>query len=231
MSHTTDEDAELVRAALTRSPEACRKLVVRLTPVVRQRVAKVLLLHGRRLGRAPSSEDVDDLQHDVFVLLFDRGGRVLQAWDPARGLSLQNFVGLVAQREAAAMLRSGRRSAWAESPCADDVPLAVDGHTPERHAAAREELGLMLEELRDRLSPRGLSLFEALFAEHQSVDDVCARFGMTPNALYAFRSRLQTMIGQIQAELACNPGPASVAPVALRVAADGGVSRSKRVTS
>jgi RNA polymerase sigma factor (sigma-70 family) len=199
--YTHAQDLALINAALSRDPKACRTLITQLAPVVRQRVAKMLLQSAARSGRAPTPADIDDLAHDVFVVLFDREGRVLKAWDPQRGMSLRNFVGLVAQREAAAILRSGRRSAWAEDPTQDDVQLGVEVHTPERQAAAREELGLVLERLRDRLSPRGLLLFEALFSDQQSVEQVCQHFEMTPNAVYSFRNRLQSLVAEIQVEL------------------------------
>ena len=199
--NTHAKDLELVNAALARDPEACRHLIALLAPVVRQRVARLLLANAGRSGRKPSPADVDDLAHDVFLVLFDADGRVLHAWDPQRGLSLRNFVGLIAQREASAILRSGRRSAWAEDPTPDDLQLAVERHTPEREVAAREELTLLLELLHERLSPRGLLLFEALFSDHQAVEQVCERFSMTPNAVYSFRNRLQTLVCQIQSEL------------------------------
>jgi RNA polymerase sigma factor (sigma-70 family) len=199
--YTHAKDLELVNAALARDPTACRALIAQLAPVVRQRVSKMLLQSAGRSGRTPSPADVDDLAHDVFVVLFDREGRVLKAWDPTRGLSLRNFVGLVAQREASAILRSGRRSAWAEDPTPEDVQLGVEVHTPERQAAAREELALLLSCLRERLSPRGLLLFEALFCDHQAVEQVCERFDMTPNAIYSYRNRLQSLVAEFQVEL------------------------------
>jgi DNA-directed RNA polymerase specialized sigma24 family protein len=202
---TQHRDLELVNGALAREPAACQALIALLAPVVRQRVAKLLLQHAARSGRKPTPADIDDLAHDIFLVLFDRGGRVLQAWDPQRGLSLRNFIGLVAQREAGAILRSGRRSAWAENPTLDDVQLGVEAHTPERQVAAREELGLLLQRLRERLSPRGLLLFEAMFSDHQPVEQVCQRFDMTPNAVYSFRNRLQSLVTEIQAELRGRP--------------------------
>lgn len=216
-------DLALVNAALARDPAACRMLIARLAPVVRQRVAKMLLHAARRGGRTPSPADVDDLANDVFVVLFDRDGRVLRAWDPQRGLSLRNFVGLVAQREAAAILRSGRRSAWAEDPTSEDVTLDGEVPTPEREAAAREELALVLVHLRERLSPRGQLLFEALFCDNQGAAQVCERFGMTPNALYSFRNRLQSLVVEIQTQLrvrigrgrVVNKPPSAVEPAEL----------------
>jgi RNA polymerase sigma-70 factor (ECF subfamily) len=198
-----DEDLELVRAVTARDAAAIRQLLQRLSPVVRHRVARVLLQHTARGGRAVRREDVDDLQHDVFLVLFDRDYRVLRAWDPTRGLSLENFCGLVAQREAGAILRSGRRSTWAENPSLfddNDDSAGTQSRTPEDHVAAREELSALLDALRDRLSPRALLIFEALFVDTESVEQVCARFDMTANALYIFRNRLQSMLAKIQLE-------------------------------
>ena len=206
---TTAHDRALVSAALEHDPAASRELVSSLSPVVRQRVTRVLLQRQRKLGRTPTPADIDDLHHDVFVLLFDRGARVLRAWDPARGLSLRNFVGLVAEREALAITRSGRRSAWAEHPTADELLVATDVQTPEREAAAREELSLLLEQLRERLSPRGQQMFEALYSDQQSVEHVCERFSVTANAVYTFRSRLQNMLEQIKLGLSVSESDAA----------------------
>jgi RNA polymerase sigma-70 factor (ECF subfamily) len=228
--YTHAKDLELVNAALARDPTACRALIAQLAPVVRQRVAKMLLCSAGRSGRTASPADVDDLAHDVFVVLFDRDGRVLKAWDPQRGLSLRNFVGLVAQREAAAILRSGRRSAWAEDPTQDDVQLGASEHTPEREAAAREELGIVLDRLRERLSPRGLLMFEALFSDHQAVEQVCEQFDMTANAVYSFRSRLQGLVAEIHAELRGRPSEVrpskSTKPLAAELSTESLPSRS-----
>ncbi len=203
-------DRDLVARALRRDPEGCRALIDCLTPVIRRRVARALARGARHSGRPPQRSDVLDLVQEVFVLLLDRDGRVLRQWDPERGLSLENFVGLVAEREAGAILRSGRRSAWAEEPAPDDK-LELRAHTapePERIAASRQQLGRTLASLRASLSPRNYGLFEALYIHQQPIEQVAESFGMTPNALYTFRSRLKAEIAKLRDELTPIPaGP------------------------
>jgi DNA-directed RNA polymerase specialized sigma24 family protein len=106
---TTEETADLIRRALTGDPTALTELVAVLTPVIQARVARTLLARRHRLacGRDVRQE-VEDLSQDVFLTLFSRDSRVLRDWQPERGLSLESFVGLVAERQVLSFLRSGR---------------------------------------------------------------------------------------------------------------------------
>jgi len=143
-----------------------------------------------------------DLTQQVLLLLFDNGGQVLAAWDPERGLSLDNFVGLVAEREAAAILRSGRRSAWAETPTPDDIlELGQVGPEAEQQLSSRDELICIWHRLEAQLSPRGLALTRALLIEEQPIEEVARAFNTSPNALYAFRSRLRRTLKEIRDSL------------------------------
>jgi len=116
-----DQTRALVQRALGGEPAAGRELVQQLTPVVQRRVAVAWASCGAPGGRPVTRSDVLDLTQQVLLLLFENGGRVLRSWDPLRGLSLRSFVGLVAEREAVTILRTGRRSAWAETPSSDDI--------------------------------------------------------------------------------------------------------------
>ncbi|MEY2934010.1 MAG: hypothetical protein RL033_4759 [Pseudomonadota bacterium] len=210
---TQDTDVELVRNAVDGQPAARHALVLRLSPVVQRRVCRPLL--SSRAGRSVQRSEVLDLTQQVLLLLFDRDSRVLRSWDPERGLSLASFVGLVAEREAKAILRSGRRSAWAERPTSDDAlsAFAVDSHALEDHVVSREELQKLWHCLEEQLSPRGLELFHALLIEQLSIEEIAERFNMSPNALYTFRSRLRQQVQTIRQQLSATPAPASVAPL------------------
>src|SRR5688572_12519098 len=111
---TQETDVELVRRAVEGQAAARHTLVLRLSPVVQRRVCRPLQSSRAARGRGVERSEVLDLTQQILLLLFDRDSRVLRSWAPERGLSLANFVGLVAEREAKAILRSGRRSAWAE---------------------------------------------------------------------------------------------------------------------
>lgn len=224
---TLEADVELVRRAVAGEAAARHALVLRLSPVVQRRVCRPLA--SSRAGRGVQRSEVLDLTQQILLLLFDRDSRVLRHWAPERGLSLANFVGLVAEREARAILRSGRRSAWAERPTSDDdvSALAVDEQELEDQVVSRQELQKLWHCLEEQLSPRGLALFQALAIEQLSIEELAERFQMSSNALYTFRSRLRQQLQEIRRRLSATPRPGSVASVHhLSQHRPGGVSRS-----
>src|SRR5262245_51304251 len=107
---------EQVNAALGGDKGAIRALVAALSPVIQARVARALLRRRAASKARDIRQEVEDLTQEVFVALFADGGRTLREWSPSRGLSLLNFAGLVAEREVASIMRSGRRSPWTEDP-------------------------------------------------------------------------------------------------------------------
>ena len=153
-----------------------------------------------RHGRA-NREDVFDLTQEVFRLLFDRDARVLRAWDPRKGASLRNYVGLVAQREAGHILRSGRRSGWAETPTAPDDFDVASMPTQEQKVGSRQTLELLFGRLEDRLSTKGMLIFRALFVEQRTVAEVGFDFDLSADAVYAWRSRLNKVVKSIASEI------------------------------
>jgi DNA-directed RNA polymerase specialized sigma24 family protein len=184
-------DQDLVRRALRGERPAIDALVNRLSPVVQARVARLLLWRGRAAGIDLRAQ-VEDLSQEVFLALFERDGRVLRSWDPGRGLSLENFVGLVARRQAVGLLRRGslfREDATEERHLVAVADEAVCASLEQR-LACREALVQVLERLELTLPPRSLELFERLFIRDESVEEVVARTGLSADAVYAWRSRL-----------------------------------------
>jgi RNA polymerase sigma-70 factor (ECF subfamily) len=202
MSGANPEDVRLVHGSLNGDPGACETLVRRITPIVQHRVSRVMAHFRSRPGRPLERGDMLDLTQQLLLLLFENAGAILSAWDPARGLSLDNFVGLVAEREARAILRSGRRSAWAETPTRDDLVDAY-GHDPgvEHLVSVRDQISQIWSRLEAELSPRGLELFRALLIDEMPVADVRAMFELSETAVYNFRSRIRRRVRQIREHL------------------------------
>jgi len=142
------------------------------------------------------------MTQDVFVALFDDSGKVLRSWEPGRGLSLANFIGLVAERQVTAILRSGRRSPWTEDPTLAEEMERPSDHAlgPEARVASQQLLAVLLDRVRAALSPKGLDLFERLLVREESVETVCAATGMSQDAVYAWRSRLGKLVRAFLAE-------------------------------
>ncbi len=85
-----------------------------------------------QLGRGRDArQEVKDLTQHVLMILFAEEGRALLRWDPDGGASFANFVGLIAEREIASILRSRRRSPGEEPTEAgdlDEITSADPGH-------------------------------------------------------------------------------------------------------
>ena len=196
-----EESVRLVAGALDGNGEwhAQVRLVARLTPVIQARVARTLI--SRRWARDIRSQ-VEDLSQEVFLSLFEGDGDVLRSWDADLGLSLENFVGMVAVCHTLSFLRSGRRNPWREEQASDaELDVRVHKPNPEELAAIREEVRLLHDALRHSLSPLGWRLFELLFIQELSVQEVMAATGLSADAVYQWRSRLHRLARELRREL------------------------------
>lgn len=192
----------LVTQALSGHEPAVGSLVDILTPVIQNRVAQVLLAFHPSGDEATVRQQAEDLTQDVFLTLFDEGARVLRSWQSEEGLSLENFVGLVARRRAISCLRSGRRNPWREDPTLneehEEEPAADPD--PEARAASRQELRFLLRRMQAELSPQGWNLFELLLVQELPVEEVEQRTRMSRDAIYAWRSRLRKLARRLLRE-------------------------------
>jgi RNA polymerase sigma-70 factor (ECF subfamily) len=170
-----------------------QEFAAQMLPIVQRRVKRALSAHERSVRSTARRHDPRDIVQDVFVTLLEREGHVLASWDPERGLSLPNFIGLVAERQVRSLLRSKQRSGWAEDPLGD----LADEHEAVLHSEgrvlARQELSALMSYLAERLSPRTVPLLHAVFVHDDSTEEVCETFALTANALYTFKSRLRTL--------------------------------------
>jgi DNA-directed RNA polymerase specialized sigma24 family protein len=200
-----DLDAEdrLLKRALARDADAIRALVDLLTPVIQTRVARELLGVGcMRAQKRCLRQEVADLTQEVFLSLFQRDARALRAWDPSRG-ALVGFVGLVAGHIVMSIVRSRRRSPWSEQAIAA-ADLERWGGKDDRlndRIYSRELLVKVLNRLRGELSERDQLLFELVVLDDASVAVVTAQTGMTPGAVYTWRSRFANRVRLLAAEL------------------------------
>jgi len=207
-----EESVALLRAALDgdgRNGRAVERLVALLTPVIQARVARTLLIRGWGGGGRDLRSEVEDLSQDIFLRLFANNGRVLRRWKRERGLSLENFVGLVSERYVKSFLRSVRRNRSKEVPTANEdfVDVRVAEPDAERRAAGRELWQLLLDRLRRRVSPKGWEIFDLLFLQERSVPEAMAATGLSRDAIDKWKSRLRELALELMSELSGNPPP------------------------
>jgi len=190
----------LIQEALAGDPASVRALVDRLSPVISKRVAATLWRLG---GRRNVPQDAADMVQDVFLSLFQADGKALRAWDPARGMSLDSFVGLLAQHQVVSILRSGRTTPWREElkDAEHFESLGAAAASPERVTSARADLRALLDRLRECLSPRGLELFQRIIIDEEPLESLTATTGLTRDAIYQWKSRLTRTIRTLAAEI------------------------------
>ncbi|HKU39869.1 MAG TPA: sigma-70 family RNA polymerase sigma factor [Polyangiales bacterium] len=212
-------DPTRIRDALAGVPDAVDDLMRAATPVIQARVARALLRRPESRGR-DLRQDVADLTQDVFVALFNADGKALRAWDPERGLSFQNFVGLLAQRRVSSLLRTRQGAPWSEELRADGVhEEPANDIAPDADAGSRELLRRVLEELEASLSARGMELFHRLYVAQEPVEDVCEQTGLSANAVHQWRRRLGIAAREVLERLQREQRDSRPEPVpALRVA-------------
>jgi RNA polymerase sigma factor (sigma-70 family) len=206
-----------IDSALAGNKSILRRIVDILTPVIQVRVARTLLRRSAQRSPNQARQAVADMVQDVFVALFDNDGRVLRSWDPTRGSSLCNFIGLAAERHVLSRLRSAKRNPWTEElldPTDDE--LSDDAAVPEVAVASRELLTHLAQRLKEELTPLGLHVFRSLFIENLTVEDLCLLTHMTPAAVYAWRSRINRRLRLLAREFS------SEEPLSQRIPYRGG---------
>ncbi len=197
-----DELTEVVHRALAGDGEALRALVRAVHPVIQARVARGLLrFRGAAAGRNVRQE-LDDMCQEIYVSLFENDCRLLRAWRPDGGLSLKGFVGLAADREVISIMRNGKRNPWKLDPTEPEALAETRSEANlETRLASRESMTVILDRLRETLSPQGLELFRLTILEEASVESVCTQTGLSADAVYAWRSRLVKRVKEIAASL------------------------------
>lgn len=191
-----DPTEDLVARAIARDPDAVRALVRAVGPVVQGRVAKALARRrSTQKQRRDVAQEIEDLAQEVFLALFDDDAKALRAWDPARA-PLGAFVALVADHQVFSIFRSGKRRPWSDDVdvLPDPEPSEADARSPEVRVASKQALETLLDFLRGELTPKGFDLFVRLYVHDQPVDAVCRELAMSPEAVYAWRSRLAKLV-------------------------------------
>lgn len=194
---------ELVERALAKDQAALARLLDVIIPALYLRIAYVLRRRAAAARGRNVRQELDDIAQDVLLRLFADQGKILRGWDPERGLSLERFVGLVAERHIASQLRSQRRSPWTEDPTMAELLSEHEDAAPnvESRLASRELCELILDRLRARLSPLALHLFYALIVEGRDLEEVAAETKLPKRAMYNWKYRLLRAVQEIADEL------------------------------
>ncbi len=190
---TDDSEVSNLQQALASGHDALPGLVSRWTPIIQARVVRVLRRRAKEAGDR-AFQEVEEMVQQVFVTLFEKQGAALRAWHPERGLSLDNWVGLIAEQQVLALLRTRKRNPWTEEPTVtEELDQTSLEPSPERAALSRDVLDNLLDRMRERLSPLGWRLFCLLYLQDEDVAAAARSSGLTTTAVYGWRSRLRRL--------------------------------------
>ncbi len=188
-----DASLALIHRALAGEAAGVRELVDRLSPVIAKRVAATLWKRARKRN---IPQEVDDIAQEVLLSLFQSDGKTPRSWDPARGMTLDRFVGMLATHLTISILRNGRTSPWRDEPTEFEKLDEMDvwDVTPESVTISRQNLQVLLDRMRAALSPRGLVLFQRIVVDAEPLESIMADEGLSQAAAYQWKCRLlQTM--------------------------------------
>ena len=204
-------------SAIRGDEEAVRHFVHAFSPLIQVRIGRVLLRYKKDMSTSQIRQETEDLCQETFVQLFTDGARVLQSWDAHKGLSLTNFIGLIAERVAFSWARTGRKNAWREMAMEGNTlerkaDRAVENHfenramsegasSPESQVANRETLERVIVRFKAELPPNGLQVFYLIYLQGKTVEEVSQIMNIQPDTVYSWRSRLMKRAKEILLDL------------------------------
>lgn len=180
------DDREVIRRCLAGDRRAGRVLLERLLPVIHARVRRCL--PRARWGEA------DDLVQDVWASLLADDGRALRTWEPDRGASLENYVGLITKRKVLNLIEfstAARRGGGEEAMPLDDAAAFALPQRPSGGLADRDQLARLAAHLQATLPERGWLIFRLLFTDGCEVEEVAQALGVNAQVVYNWRFKIR----------------------------------------
>lgn len=192
-------DRRLVEEALASGGAAWVQLVRRLLPILHARTRRWLW----RFGAASGSTEVEDVAQQVWLKLLEADGRALRAYDPDRGMSLEGYVGLFAEREAGnlvAMSRAQKRGGGRVELLQDSARHQGDATpNPEHHASERDTLRALLSHLDGELPPKGQLVLRLLYMDGNTPAEVADVLGVSLQVVHNWQHRIRGLARTWQA--------------------------------
>jgi len=194
---------EILPGAVAGDPTAVRDLIHTLGPVIRARVRRGLYRNPETTSCL--AQDVDEVVQQTLLELFARDAHLLRNYDAERGMSLPNYVGQIATREAGRFVRarSAQKRRGEELAGGDDRAFE-HAASPDRGAEEallrQERHTRILAALREALSDESYLIFEMLYVQLLPAPEVAQLLGCEVGAVYTRRSRIRTTLKSVLGE-------------------------------
>lgn len=181
-------DAELLAQMLSHKPRAWSEFERRFDRLVWQQVLRI----GRRLGKRLTRTDLEEMRADFYAALVMHDYRKLRLYDPARGMKLSSWVGLLAANAARDFIRALRRRPRTLSIEDRDRDLSSERDLFEQ-TAQREKCQKLLAAF-ETLPERDRALLWGLYIDERSPDEVAQACEISPKTVYTRCHRVRAEI-------------------------------------
>lgn len=165
---------------------AARSMLRRLTPVIQARVRSVIRRRGSPLTP-------DDVVQEVWLTLVQDDKRLLRRYDPARGSSLEGYVGGIADRVASDAVRRSRAGKRDVARTVSGLPAQVqDGRqSVDRPVLERDMLRRLFEHLEGTLPRKGRLVLRCIFGDGLSTQEAADALGVSQQVVHNWKFRIR----------------------------------------
>lgn len=182
---STPSDDQLLASTLERDPRAFAALVSRYRGLLYRCILRVT----GRYARVLSSECVDDIYAESCVLLWADDLRRLRAYDPARGMKLSSWLGLLAGHAAYDHLRRlSRRPSHEDLDDLVEIPWSLEPDALSE--LLRDERRSTLRRLSRALSPRDREFVSLYFQKDEEPEEVARALGISVATVYSKKNKI-----------------------------------------
>lgn len=187
------EELGLLHSVLAGDGQASARFFQRYKSTVELGVRQVL----RRAGARTSSDDVEDMIHEIWLALFDHDKRCLRRFEPRRDIKVATWIGLLARHKTIDRLRcAGVHARW--------VRLGDDGQLPDGPSDAplpTDQLELrereaLAQQAFDRLREDERRFLEAWYLDERDPEQLAAELGVALGTVYTRRFKLQEKLAK-----------------------------------
>lgn len=195
-SGAVDTTLQLIRFAQQGRADAVRVLIERLMPVIQARVHRRLL---RARGGMLGNYGRDDLVQEIWLILVKDGARQLAAYDPSRGLSLEGYVGMIAERELgnvyARELETDKRRAQQNALGTEAIEdVASRGSSPHEEVEGLQVREQLTAYLGAHLPAKGQLVCRYLYGDHLEPDRIAEVMGVSRQVVYNWQHKIKQLV-------------------------------------
>lgn len=190
------EELDLLDALLDGERDRWGEFVKRYERLIVSCVLKVL----RRYGAVFSTEDLDDLVGEAWLLLLRDDMRKLRQYRRDRGFRLASWIGLIATNSTIDHLRAR---------CADARPLddvaeiyCISTDAPDADLVDRERATLARAAL-SHLTAEERAFVDECFHQERAPEEMARRRGVSVNTVYSRKFKLREKLARILRTMDC----------------------------